>query len=164
MNKRRRQYIGILSAIISYYIVHEGAHLIYSLMIGTFKQINFLGLGIQVDIYRENMTDIETGIFCIIGTIGTFLTSIILILLTNKIIKLKSKILKCCMYYITISMFFIDPIYLSFIYKFVGGGDMNGIILIIPEYIVVLIFVILLIFNIIIFIKYIFPKYKLAFK
>ena len=28
MSKRARQYIGILFAIIAYYIVHEGAHLI----------------------------------------------------------------------------------------------------------------------------------------
>ena len=31
MSKRTRQYIGILFAIIVYYIVHEGAHLIVAL-------------------------------------------------------------------------------------------------------------------------------------
>ena len=36
MNKRTRQYIGLLLAILSYYLIHEGAHLIYALAIGTF--------------------------------------------------------------------------------------------------------------------------------
>lgn len=29
MSKRIRQYIGILAALAAYYIVHEGAHLLY---------------------------------------------------------------------------------------------------------------------------------------
>ena len=31
MSKRARQYIGILAAVIAYYLVHEGAHLLYAL-------------------------------------------------------------------------------------------------------------------------------------
>ena len=53
MNKRLRQYLGILSAIIFYFLIHEGAHLIYALLTGTFKNINIMGLGIQIDIFRE---------------------------------------------------------------------------------------------------------------
>ena len=33
MNKRIRQYIGLLSAVLMYYIIHEGAHLIYALSV-----------------------------------------------------------------------------------------------------------------------------------
>ena len=32
MNKRIRQYIGLLSAILTYYIIHEGSHLLYALL------------------------------------------------------------------------------------------------------------------------------------
>ena len=42
MSKRARQYIGILAAGVVYYLVHEGAHLLYALFAGVFKQINFL--------------------------------------------------------------------------------------------------------------------------
>lgn len=31
MNKSMRQYIGLFSAIIAYYVIHEGAHLVYAL-------------------------------------------------------------------------------------------------------------------------------------
>ena len=31
MSKRTRQYIGILAALAAYYLVHEGAHLLYAL-------------------------------------------------------------------------------------------------------------------------------------
>lgn len=55
MSKRIRQYIGIFAAVISYYIIHEGAHLIAALYYGVFKGINFMGLGIQIDVYAAAM-------------------------------------------------------------------------------------------------------------
>ena len=58
-----RQYIGILAALVAYYFVHEGAHLLYALLTGVFKQINFMGLGVQIDVYTERMTDTQLGIF-----------------------------------------------------------------------------------------------------
>ena len=56
MSKRTRQYIGVLFAIVAYYIVHEGAHLIVALALHAFKKINFMGIGIQIDIYRDRLT------------------------------------------------------------------------------------------------------------
>ena len=41
MNKRIRQYIGLLSAVLMYYIIHEGAHLIYALSVGAFREKSF---------------------------------------------------------------------------------------------------------------------------
>ena len=38
MSKRTRQYIGILFAIVAYYIVHEGAHLVAALALHVFKE------------------------------------------------------------------------------------------------------------------------------
>ena len=55
MNKRTRQYIGLITAVIAYYVIHEGAHLLYALFAGVFKQINFMGLGVQIDIYVEQV-------------------------------------------------------------------------------------------------------------
>ena len=63
MNKRIRQYVGLLSAVIAYYLLHEGAHLLYALSIGAFKQINLMGLGMQIDIYAERMTQTQLGVF-----------------------------------------------------------------------------------------------------
>ena len=73
MSKRVRQYIGILAAVITYYIVHEGAHLLYALFSGVFRQIKFMGLGVQVDVFRERMTDLPLGIFCLAGALATLL-------------------------------------------------------------------------------------------
>lgn len=52
ISKRVRQYIGLFTAILAYYLIHEGAHLVYALSVGAFKQINFMGLGIQIDIFH----------------------------------------------------------------------------------------------------------------
>lgn len=57
MSKRTRQYLGVLFAIVAYYIVHEGAHLIMALYFHAFKKIHFMWLGIQVDVYRDRLTD-----------------------------------------------------------------------------------------------------------
>lgn len=50
MSKRVRQLVGIFAAIVAYYLIHEGAHLLYAVCTGVFKQINFMGLGVQIDV------------------------------------------------------------------------------------------------------------------
>ena len=164
MSKKARQYIGILSAIISYYVIHEGAHLLYALHLGVFKQINFIGLGIQVDIYASRLTDIEMAVFCILGSIATLISAYILIISINKIRTISSLIIKAAFYYITMMMLFADPMYLCILCGFVGGGDMNGIALVINESIVRIIFVVILFVNIVIFLKVVLPKYRLMFE
>ena len=65
MNKKIRQYIGLAVAVLMYYLIHEGAHLIVALAQGVFKQINFMGMGVQIDVYTEQMNDVQMGIFCL---------------------------------------------------------------------------------------------------
>ena len=164
MSKRIRQYIGLFSAIIAYYVIHEGAHLIYALCIGAFKQINFIGLGMQIDVYAEQMTNQQLGVFCIVGSIATMISAYVLVSFADKIKDMSSKCLKACMYYITIAMLLIDPLYLSLLCGMFGGGDMNGISLLIPETAARVGYGILLIINIIVFFKIVLPKYKLGFQ
>ena len=163
MNKRVRQYVGLLSAVIAYYLLHEGAHLLYSLSIGAFKQINFMGLGMQIDIYAEKMTQTQLGLFCLLGSATTLLTAYILIALIDKIRGISSKTIKACLYYITIAMLLIDPLYLSVLCGFFGGGDMNGIKLLVPEVAARILYGLILIVNVFVFVKVVLPKYKLAF-
>ena len=163
MNKRIRQYIGLISAIFTYYLIHEGAHLVYALYIGVFKQINFIGLGMQIDVYAEQMTSEQLGMFCIVGSIATMITSYVLVILADKIKDMSSKCFKACMYYITIALLFIDPLYLSLLSNLFGGGDMNGIRLLIPEIVVRVGYGILFLINMVVFFKQVLPKYKQGF-
>ena len=164
MNKRVRQYVGLLSAVIAYYLIHEGAHFLYALSIGAFKQINFMGLGMQIDIYSEKMTQTQLGVFCLLGSVTTLLTAYILIALIDKIKIISSKAVKACLYYITLAMLLIDPLYLSILYGFFGGGDMNGIKLLVLEIAARIIYGLVLIVNAWVFVKIVLPKYKLAFE
>ena len=163
MNKRIRQYVGLLSAIIAYYLLHEGAHLLYALSIGAFKQINLMGLGMQIDIYAEKMTQTQLGVFCLLGSVTTLLIAYILIALIDKIKIISSKAVKACLYYITIAMLLIDPLYLSVLCGFFGGGDMNGIKLLVPEVAARILYGLVLVVNAFVFVKIVLPKYKLAF-
>ena len=163
MSKRIRQYIGILAAVVAYYIVHEGAHLVAALHFGTFKGINFMGLGMQIDAYTDRMTDFQLGIFCLVGAVATMLFGWLLIALARKICNAESKVFKSMMWYITLAILMIDPLYLSILCGFFGGGDMNGIKLLLPEIAVRIVFAIIGIIHGIVIWKYLLPEYTKAF-
>ena len=164
MSRRIRQYIGIFAAVIAYYIIHEGAHLIVSLYYGVFKGINFMGLGMQIDVYADRMTDMQQGIFCLVGAVATVLIGWLLVLMCKRICAVKSKVFKTVMWYISLSILIIDPLYLSILCGFFGGGDMNGIKLLFPETTVRIVFAIIGIIHGIVIWKYLLPKYTKAFQ
>lgn len=163
MSKRMRQYLGILAALVSYYAVHEGAHLAYACAIGVFEKIRFLGLGIQIVTDTQCMTNTQLGIFCALGAIATLIAAYGLTLATPAICKVESKVFKACMYYITMAMLLVDPLYLSVLCGLFGGGDMNGIALLVPEWAARAFFGALLAINGILFWKVVLPKYRSAF-
>ncbi len=160
-----RRWVSLIIAVLIYYIIHEGSHLIFALRFGAFEKINFLGLGVQIAINDTLLSNLQLAIFCVVGSIATLIFAYILVALTNRIVNVKNKYFKAIGYYTTLSMLLIDPIYLSFLYRFFGGGDMNGIKLFgIPEIVLQVIYGIIGIINLIVFIKYVYPKYKKAFK
>ena len=164
MSKRMRQYIGILAALAAYYLVHEGAHLLYALFTGVFKQINFMGLGVQIDVCAERMTDMQLGIFCLVGALATFCVGYLLTALAKNICRrTHSKLLRAMLYYITIAFLLLDPLYLSVLSGFFGGGDMNGIALLCPEWAARCLFGALLLVNGLVFWKRILPIYQQSF-
>ena len=164
MSKRTRQCIGILFAIVAYYIIHEGAHFVMALMFHAFKKINFMWLGIQVDVYRDRLTDIQLGVFCIAGATATLIMGYLLVGLKDKICQIKSKLIKAILYYITIIMLILDPVYLCLLSGCFGGGDLNGILYLMPQAYVWTIFGFILIFNMWLLIKKVTPAYTKAFK
>ena len=163
MNKQLRQYFGLFSAIAAYYLIHEGAHLLCALFMGVFKQIQFLGLGVQIDVYAQAMTPAQLGVFCLVGSAATALTGWILTVSTDRITSGHAPVFMACMYYITIAMLLIDPLYLSVLYRFFGGGDMNGISYLLPETAARCIWGCILAINAVLFFKIVLPKYKKAF-
>ena len=164
MSKQIRQYIGIFTSIIVYYIVHEGAHLLTALHYGVFKRINFMGLGMQIDVYAERLTDTQLGLFCLAGPVATLLFSWLLILITKQICNSESKLFKAVMWYVSLAMLLLDPVYLSVLYGFFGGGDMNGIKLLFPEIAVRIVFALIGVAHGIVIWKYLLPEYTKAFQ
>lgn len=163
MSKRMRQIVGIFAAIVAYYVIHEGAHLLYALGVGVFRQIKFMGLGMQIDVYAERMSDGQLGIFCLVGALATFCAAYLLTALATQICRAKSRLIRAMFYYITIALLLLDPLYLSVLCGFFGGGDMNGISLLCPEPIVRIISGALLLVNGTVFWKFLLPAYKKSF-
>jgi len=164
MSRRIRQYIGIFAAIAAYYIIHEGAHLVAALHYGTFKGINFMGLGMQINVYADRMTDTQLGILCLAGAVSTLILGWLLVLLCKRICTAKSKVFKTVMWYVSLAILIIDPLYLSILCGFFGGGDMNGIKLLFPETTVRIVFAIIGIIHGIVIWKYLLPEYSKAFQ
>lgn len=164
MSKKVRQYLGILTALVSYYLIHEGAHLAVALYYGVFQRVNFLGLGIQIAIIEDGMTETQLGIFCLVGAVATAVTGWLLVLLCDRICRFRSPLLKAMGWYTTICMLLLDPIYLSVLYGFFGGGDMNGIRMLLPELPTRIGFVLLGIAGGITVWKYLLPRYTRAFQ
>lgn len=163
MRKRTRQTIGLISAVITYYVIHEGAHFLYAILMGVYKELRFMGLGIQIDIYRELLTDTQLGIFCLVGVLATQIAAYGMVAWKERICRVPSKLLRACCYYSTIALLFLDPVYLSLLSGFVGGGDMNGIAFLIPEMTARIGFGILLLINAVIFWKTVLPRYTESF-
>lgn len=147
----------------AYYAVHEGAHLLYALWAGVFQQVRCMGLGMQVVVDAAEMRPLQLGIFCAVGAVFTAAAAYALTLAAPWICARRSRLFRACMYYITIAMLLIDPLYLSVLCGFFGGGDMNGIALLVPELPARLFFGVLFAVNCLIFRKIILPKYKQSF-
>lgn len=161
--KRIRQYVGILAALICYYVVHEGAHLLYALCHDVFRHINLMALGVQIDVYRDQLTDTQLGWFCLVGPLATLAAAVALVLNRGKICAAKSKMLRAAAWYTSIVMLVLDPLYLSVVYRFVGGGDMNGIRLLVPEVAAQVVFGLLLVAGVLVLWKVLWPLYTESF-
>ena len=122
-----------------------------------------MGIGMQVDVYAERMTDGEMALFCIAGAVATLFAGIVLAALAGKISHKKSTLLRAVMYYITVALLLLEPLYLSILCGFFGGGDMNGIRLLCPEWIARSVFAGLLIVNAWVFWKRVLPVYRESF-
>lgn len=156
-----RKWLSLIISIFLYYLFHEGSHVLVSLIYGVFEKVKILGLGVQVVANTSKLTDIQIAIFCLSGTVTTLIIGYLLTIFSKKIAAINNKLIKAISYYTTLAFLLLDPLYLAILYKFVGGGDMNGILLLnIKETIIQIFFFIILIINIFIIIKKIFPLYK----
>lgn len=159
-----RKWLSLIIAILLYYVIHEGSHVIVSLLYGVFEKIRILGLGIQVVVNTEILTNFQIAIFCVVGSVSTLLVAYLLVLFTKRIVESKNKLFKAICYYTTLAFLLLDPLYLTITYKFVGGGDMNGILLFgVPEIVIQIIFGIIAIINISLIVKMVYPAYKKSF-
>lgn len=122
-----------------------------------------MGIGMQIEIYAEQMSALQLGIFCLAGSASTLLVGYILCALTAKICTSSSKVFRAIFYYITIAFLVLDPLYLSILCGFFGGGDMNGIRLLCPEWMARAGFGAILLANGIVFWKKVLSVYKKSF-
>lgn len=162
--KAMRKWLGVIATVIAYFTVHEGAHAVYALSIGAFEKIRFAGLGVQVQINRDAMTSMQFGIFNVLGAVATIVCGYLLLSFVNKLTQSSSKIFMAIMYYLTLGFLVIDPLYLTIVFQFVGGGDMNGVVHLMPQIIAQVVFAIILLVNIALLFKVVIPKYKKAFE
>ena len=67
-------------------------------------------------------------------------------------------------YQVSLAVLIIDPLYMSVLCDLFGGGDMNGIVLILPEIPTRIVFAIFGVLHAIVILKYLRPEYTRAFQ
>lgn len=164
VNKKYRQYVGLAVAVLMYYIIHEGAHLVVALAQGAFRQIIFMGLGVQIDVFAERMSCLQMGIFCLAGPLATLAVGWLMVLFVHQLCRISSSVLRACAWYTSLIMLLLDPLYLVVFYRWVGGGDMNGIALLVPAGVVSLIAGVVGVVNLLLVWKVLYPDYTVSFK
>lgn len=140
-------------------------NLLLALYYSVFEQVNFMGLGIQIAIDRQALSETQFIVFNLGGVVTTLVVGYVLVLLTKKIVTIKSKAVKASFYYVTLTMLFTDCVYLAVLSSFFGGGDLNGITLLFPtEMTAKMLFEVIGILNLFNFIRLVYPKYAAAYK
>lgn len=161
-----RKIVCLCAAVVLYYIIHEGGHLFVALITGTFQEIRIVAWGMGVEIVADTsaMSNFELFIGSAAGVICTTIVGYTLVFTRKNIQKVKNKFVRSFAYYGTLILLLLDPLYLSVLYRFVGGGDMNGILLSgVPEIALNIFFAALLVVNLFVVIKVILPSYKQSF-
>ena len=166
LEKSVKQWLSIFLAIIAYYIVHEGMHLLIALLLGVFEKVRIIGLiGIQIVTTENSLSGVNLAIFSGLSSIVTVLIGYILVF-SKSIYKIKNKNVLTAIYYVTLCFLMLDPLYISTLAPYVGGGDLNGITtgLAISGTPIRIIAGIILIINFMIFKKTMHPKITGMFK
>ena len=70
---------------------------------------------------------------------------------------------RAVLYYVTLAMLVLDPLYLSLLCGLFGGGDMNGIALLAPEAAARACACLFLAVNVLLFLKRVLPAYERGF-
>lgn len=160
-----RKWSGLIAAVFLYYLIHEGCHLIAAMGYGVFHEIRVLGPGVQVVVAEELLTGPQKAAFCAAGSAGTLSAAYLLVFFSAKITKSKNKVAKAVCYYATLALLLLDPLYLTIVYRFFGGGDMNGILLLgIPETAIRIFFGIVTAANGFLIVRKIYPLYRQSFR
>ncbi len=165
MQSSMRKWIALIAAVFLYYLIHEGCHFAAAMGYGVFEGVRVLGLGLQVVVKEGLMTDLQEAVFCAVGSAGTLFAAYMLVFFSARITKSKNKVLKAVCYYTTLVLLLLDPLYLTIQYQFVGGGDMNGILLLnIPETAVQIFFGMVTAANGFLIAKKVYPLYQQSFR
>ena len=165
MQSSMRKWIGLIAAVFLYYLIHEGCHFAAAIGYGVFEKVRILGPGVQVVAKKELLTDLQEAVFCAVGSAGTLFTAYMLVFFSARITKSENKVMKAVCYYTTLALLLLDPLYLTILYQFVGGGDMNGILLLnIPETAVRIFFGMVTAANGFLIVKKIYPLYQQSFR
>lgn len=164
MKASLRRCVGLAAAIILYYAVHEGAHLAVAAALGVFERVRMLGLGVQVVISDPAaLTPFQFAVFNAAGAAATLAVAYALALLAKPICTAAGMYMRAVCYYVTVLFLLNDPIYLSVLCGFFGGGDMNGIVRFgAPEWAVRLGLGLITLANLFLIARYVYPTYKEA--
>jgi len=112
----------------SYYLFHEGCHVIVSLIFTEFHSIKLSLIGPEI-IYKTDVVQrlgFKWGLISGVSNFSTIIMGYILLVYGKKIVEEKRRFIKKYFFYLTIVFLLVDPINLTF-GPMIYGGDALGI-------------------------------------
>jgi hypothetical protein len=146
---------------ITYLTIHEGVHIIQAKILGIYKGIRVLPLGIEVLIVQPlTIKGFALAAFSGLSSVVTVVIGYILFIFSPRILRLKQQPVKNYLYYVTFIFLLLDPLYISLLSSYVGG-DINGIVagLNLPYLVIRGIYFAALVFNVYLLYKKLYPAY-----
>ncbi|MGI6318783.1 MAG: hypothetical protein ACOX1J_08710 [Dethiobacteria bacterium] len=156
-----RRYFYFILAGITYLIIHEGVHIVQAKILGIYKGVRLLPLGIEVLIVQPlTIEGFTLAAFSGLSSLVTVVTGYILFIFSPRILKLKKQPVKNYLYYVTFIFLLLDPFYISLL-SFYVGGDIHGIAagLNLPYFTIRGIYFAALVFNVYLVYKKLYPAY-----
>mgnify|MGYP001321727963 CR=1 FL=1 len=157
-----RKYIILVIAVLTFIVLHEGAHLAVGYAYGEFESLRILPYGVEV-IFKtpvEQRSGIQWGFISGSANALTLSLGYLFFLIRGKMASLNNNFWRNYVYYLTFLLLLIDPFNLS-IGPFIYGGDIGGITagFGLNQYLVQVIFLIILLLNRELIVQKLFPAF-----
>ena len=125
--KRSSNYLYFVCAFLTYLVFHHTAHFVAATRLGVFHDLIVTPICIKVVLTPgASFAGWRLALYSGLGSIVTVSVGYLLFFLRHKILRLRRRVMKRYLYFLTLTFLLVDPMYIA-VLSFVFCGDICGI-------------------------------------